>query len=74
MTCRIFIITLVLSIPLGMVVSQCRMSRVALLRVPTSIYIYVLRSTPLNDWSVLILKLGPYGLFVKLIIGIKENA
>ena len=46
-TCRIFIITLVLSIPLGMVVSQCRMSRSALLRVPTSIYIYVLRSTPL---------------------------
>ena len=46
-TGRIFILTLVLSIPLGMLVAKGRMSRLGIVRVPISIYIYVLRSTPL---------------------------
>ena len=46
-TGRIFILTLVLSIPLGMLVAKGRMSRLAIVRAPISIYIYVLRSTPL---------------------------
>lgn len=46
-TGRIFLLTLVLSIPLGMLVAKGRMSRLAIVRAPISIYIYVLRSTPL---------------------------
>ena len=46
-TLRIFILTLVLSIPLGMLVTKGRMSRHALLRAPISVYIYVMRGTPL---------------------------
>lgn len=46
-TGRIFLLTLVLSIPLGMLVARGRMSRLAIVRAPISIYIYVLRSTPL---------------------------
>ncbi|MBR1607870.1 MAG: amino acid ABC transporter permease [Clostridia bacterium] len=46
-TGRIFILTLVLSIPLGMLVAKGRMSKLGIVRMPISIYIYVLRSTPL---------------------------
>ncbi len=46
-TGRLFALTLVLSIPLGMIVSMGRMSRSVLLRAPVSAYIYVMRGTPL---------------------------
>ncbi len=46
-TLGIFFLTLVFSIPLGMLVAQGRMSRRKLLRGPVSLYIYVMRSTPL---------------------------
>ena len=46
-TSRLFALTLVLSIPLGMVVARGRMSRHVLLRGPISAYIYVMRGTPL---------------------------
>ena len=46
-TGRIFILTLVLSIPLGMLVAKGRMSKLGIVRMPISIDIYVLRSTPL---------------------------
>ena len=46
-TGRIFVLTLVLSIPLGVLVARGRMSRRALIRVPVSVYIYVMRGTPL---------------------------
>ena len=46
-TGRIFILTLVLSIPLGMLVAKGRMSKLGIVRMPISIYSYVLRSTPL---------------------------
>ena len=46
-TLSIFFFTLLLAIPLGLVVSQGRMSKTPLLRGPVSLYIYVMRSTPL---------------------------
>ena len=46
-TVRIFALTLVLSIPLGMLVARGRMSRHPILRWPISVYIYVVRGTPL---------------------------
>ncbi|MBR1586671.1 MAG: amino acid ABC transporter permease, partial [Clostridia bacterium] len=46
-TVRIFALTLALSIPLGMLVARGRMSRHAVLRGPISVYIYIVRGTPL---------------------------
>ncbi len=46
-TVRIFFITLVTSIPLGMVAAALRMSRHKILNIPARIYIVVLRGTPL---------------------------
>ncbi len=46
-TLSIFFLTLLLSVPLGMLVAQGRMSRRRLARTPVSLYIYIMRSTPL---------------------------
>lgn len=46
-TLKIFALTLVLSIPLGMLVSVGRMSRRWFVRGPVYVYIYVMRGTPL---------------------------
>jgi His/Glu/Gln/Arg/opine family amino acid ABC transporter permease subunit len=46
-TVSIFALTLVLSIPLGILVSQGRMSRHWIVSRPVSFYIYIMRSTPL---------------------------
>lgn len=46
-TLAIFFLTLVLSLPLGMLVAKGRMSRRRLLRAPLSFYIYIMRATPL---------------------------
>lgn len=46
-TLAIFALTLLFSIPLGMLVAQGRMSRCRGLRWPVSTYIYLMRSTPL---------------------------
>jgi len=46
-TLSIFFLTLLLSIPLGMLIAQGRMSKSPLLRGPVSFYIYIMRSTPL---------------------------
>ena len=46
-TLSIFFLTLLLSVPLGMLVAQGRMSKRRLVRAPVSLYIYVMRSTPL---------------------------
>lgn len=43
----IFFLTLLFSVPLGMLVAQGRMSRRSLVRGPVSVYIYLMRSTPL---------------------------
>jgi len=47
MTCAIFALTLVLSVPLGMAVALGRMSKKPVSRWPISLYIYFMRSTPL---------------------------
>ena len=46
-TLSIFFLTLVFSVPLGMLVARGRMSRRRLVRSPLSFYIYIMRSTPL---------------------------
>ena len=46
-TLSIFFLTLLLSVPLGMLVAQGRMSKNRILRAPVSFYIYIMRSTPL---------------------------
>ena len=46
-TVRIFALTLILSIPLGMLVARGRMSKHGILRGPIAAYIYVVRGTPL---------------------------
>ena len=46
-TLSIFFLTLLFSVPLGLLVAQGRMSRRSLVRGPVSVYIYLMRSTPL---------------------------
>lgn len=46
-TLSIFFLTLLFSVPLGMLVAQGRMSKRAYLRGPISFYIYIMRGTPL---------------------------
>lgn len=46
-TLQVFVLTLAMSIPLGMLVALGRMNRRALVRGPVSFYIYIMRSTPL---------------------------
>ena len=46
-TLSIFACTLLLSVPLGMLVSLGRMSKRRIVRAPISTYIYIMRSTPL---------------------------
>ena len=46
-TLSIFCLTLILSIPLGMIIAQGRMNKNPLVKGPLSFYIYIMRSTPL---------------------------
>ena len=46
-TLSIFFLTLLFAVPLGVLFAQTRMSKHAVLRAPTSLYIYLMRSTPL---------------------------
>jgi polar amino acid transport system permease protein len=46
-TVSIFALTLILSIPLGILIAQARMSRRWIVSKPVSFYIYIMRSTPL---------------------------
>ena len=46
-TLTIFFLTLIFSIPLGMIVALLRMNRRRLINVPVSLYILVMRGTPL---------------------------
>lgn len=46
-TVRIFGFTILLSIPLGILLAAGRVSKVKILRAPISVYIYLIRSTPL---------------------------
>ena len=46
-TVRIFGFTILMSIPLGILLAAGRVSKVKILRMPISVYIYLIRSTPL---------------------------
>ena len=46
-TLSIFFLTLLFAVPLGVLFAQARMSKHAVLRAPTSLYIYLMRITPL---------------------------
>ena len=61
-TCGVFILTLIGSLPLGMIVALLRKSRFALVRIIIRAYISVIRGTPLM-LQLLVWYFGPYYLF-----------
>lgn len=61
-TLEMFILTLVFSLPLGLVVSFCRMSKNVVIRSIAKLYISVMRGTPLM-LQLLVVYFGPYYLF-----------
>lgn len=58
----IFALTLLLSLPLGLIVALGRMSKIWLLRQITTIYISIMRGTPLM-LQIMVIYFGPYYLF-----------
>ena len=61
-TCGIFLLTLVGSLPLGMLIALLRKSRFAIVRGITRVYISIMRGTPLM-LQLLVWYFGPYYLF-----------
>ena len=61
-TCKIFTLTLIFSLPLGLLIAFGRMSKLGILRLITKIYISVMRGTPLM-LQLLVVYFGPYYLF-----------
>ncbi len=61
-TCAIFFLTLLFSLPLGMLVAMLRMSRNRVVSAITKVYIAVLRGTPLM-LQLLAVTYGPFYLF-----------
>ena len=61
-TCAIFALTLLFSLPLGLIVALMRMSRFKVLRAITKVYISLLRGTPLM-LQLLVVTYGPFYLF-----------
>lgn len=61
-TVMIFVLTLVFSLPLGMVIAFGRMSKNVIVRNAAKIYISVMRGTPLM-LQLLVVYFGPYYLF-----------
>ena len=59
---QIFVVTLLLSLPLGLLVALCRMSKNKVLSVIAGIYISVMRGTPLM-LQLMVVYFGPYYLF-----------
>lgn len=58
----IFSVTLILSLPLGLLVAFARMSRIKAIRIPASIYISIMRGTPLM-LQLMVVYFGPYYIF-----------
>ena len=58
----IFSVTLILSLPLGLLVSFARMSKIKAIRIPASIYISIMRGTPLM-LQLMVVYFGPYYIF-----------
>ncbi len=61
-TCAIFFLTLLFSLPLGMIVALLRMSRIKAVSAVTRFFITILRGTPLM-LQLLAVTYGPYYLF-----------
>lgn len=61
-TVEIFVFTLLLSLPLGLIVSFGRMSKNPILRAITKVYISIMRGTPLM-LQLLVVYFGPYLIF-----------
>ena len=61
-TCAIFFLTLLFSLPLGMIVALLRMSKLKIVSAVTRFIITVLRGTPLM-LQLLAVTYGPYYLF-----------
>ncbi len=61
-TCKIFTLTLIFSLPLGLLIAFGRMSKLGILRLITKVYISVMRGTPLM-LQLLVVYFGPYYLF-----------
>ncbi len=72
-TCLIFFLTLLFSLPLGMVVMFLRRSRITVVREITKIYIAIMRGTPLM-LQLLMWYFGPYYLFGMSIRGYRFPA
>lgn len=61
-TVQIFVLTLLFSLPLGMIVAFGRMSKIKIIRTITKIYISIMRGTPLM-LQILVVYFGPYYAF-----------
>lgn len=46
-TCLLFVMTLILAIPLGLLFSFCSMSKLSVIKVPSKIFIWIIRGIPL---------------------------
>ena len=62
MSLKIFILTLIFSVPLGFIVSFAKRSRFKIISIPINIYILIMRGTPLM-LQIIIVYFGPYYLF-----------
>ena len=81
-TVLIFVLTLLFSLPLGLLVAFCRMSKIAPLRWITKIFISILRGTPLM-LQLIVVFFGPFYIFriglsnsyrfIAIIIGFSVN-
>ena len=72
-TIAIFVLTLVFSLPLGMIVMMLRKSRIGIVQILTKIFIAVMRGTPLM-LQLLVWYFGPYYLFRMPIGGYRFTA
>jgi len=72
-TCAIFFLTILFSMPLGMIVMFLRRSRIPIVRSITKIYIAIMRGTPLM-LQLLVWYFGPYYLFGLSIQGYRFTA
>lgn len=61
-TVELFLLTLIFSLPLGLGVAFCRMSKNVVVRTLTKIYISIMRGTPLM-LQLLVVYFGPYFIF-----------
>ena len=61
-TCAIFFLTLLFSLPLGLIISLLRMSKNKIVSTIAKVYISILRGTPLM-LQLLAVTYGPYYLF-----------